>query len=435
MVQVIGQGRVKPPSASQRLGMAFSNAAGGVAEHLLNQQMLGQENEAAKRMGLNLEGFGPEMRQKILSDQLLGRRERTNREFDAFAQGQRDRQQFENEIGLLREKSNLERQSSSFEDLQNYKNIQSQFGKNVADLWRAAPIGGKTEVIAKALEAKSRGEDLNELLSGFVPPSPMNQEITSEQTPQMKKGEIPKDYNWPDFSKRPIGYTPKEWNDERKAWRKENAPLFNENQTKLKNSIRDNLDIKKLSQLNKSGKLPEGMGRIIIDPETGEIRPSAQLVGLASPETQEYVKIFSRFQNRAKDAFGSRVTNFDLASYMKQFPGLLNTPEGRERILRMMSINNDLDQLYERAIGQVYKKYGLSGIPQEKADELAQSFIKDEIERLENEYLNLDEQNASQSEEPAQLSGRMVMVVGPNGERGEIDESEVGLLPQGWKIQ
>lgn len=435
MVQVIGQGRVKPPSASQRLGMAFSNAAGGITEHLLNQKNLQMENEAANRLGLNLEGFGPEMRQKILADELLGRRERANREFDAFNQGRRDRQQFENEIALQKNKHNLERQSSSFEDLQNYSNIQSQFGKNVADLWRAAPIGGKTEVIAKALEAKSRGEDLNELLSGFVPPSQINQEITSEKTPQMKKGEIPKDYNWPDFSKRPIGYNPKEWSDERKAWRKENAPLFNENQTKLKNSIRDNLDIKKLSQLNKSGKLPEGMGRIIIDPETGEIRPSAQLAGLASPETQEYVKIFSRFQNRAKDAFGSRVTNFDLASYMKQFPGLLNTAEGRERILRMMSINNDLDQLYERAIGQIYKKYGLSGIPQEKADELAQSFIRDETERLENEYLNLDEQNASQSEESSQLSGRMIDVIGPDGQEYEIDQSEVGLLPEGYRLK
>ena len=81
MVQIIGQGRVKPPSASQRLGMGLSRAAGGLIEHLSQQQqmnqsnqMINQENEAAKRLGLDLSGItDPKIRQEIFSSALKGR--------------------------------------------------------------------------------------------------------------------------------------------------------------------------------------------------------------------------------------------------------------------------------------------------------------------------------------------------------------------------
>lgn len=281
--------------------------------------------------------------------------------------------------------------------LRDYQTIEKTFGKKFADLWQSAPQGGKTELVRVGLDALLRGENLQELLSG-LPEETTNQDETSyvkddipNEMPQMQDGNLPSNFKYPDFNKRPSGFTPKEWRDERKTWRQENVPIFSENKRKLSNTRRDMLSTESLKKIDKSGKLPEGLASIIIDRETGDIKTLASLAGIASPEAQQWVKELARFQNRAKDAFGSRVTNFDLQSYMRQFPNLLNTKEGRERILKMMDINYKLDELHQNAIDKVYKKYGLGNIPQEAADEMAQKMIVDDVNRLEKEYLRVSE--------------------------------------------
>lgn len=405
MVQFIQEYR--KPSFSERLGNSIvggSQAASEVIPQQLRAQELERgEIEAGERMGLNLRGMTPEVRQKSFEQEIKSRAEQKKSVQDQFVENK------------------------------SYDKIKEAFGEKFADIWKAAPTGGKTELLKHAIDAKLRGDNVDRLLEGVeAPQQKMGQDETAK-VPQMKKGQVAKDFEWPDFTQRPPGYAPKDWIAERKTWRKENSPVFLENKTKLQNSKRDSVAINKLNKLNKSKKLPEGFARSIINPSTGEIYGVAQLAGTATPETQEWVKEIARFQNRAKDAFGSRVTNFDLQSYMKQFPNLLNTTEGRERIIKMMKANNEMDQLYETALEKVYQKYGLNGIPQEEADKLAQGMIKDDTDRLTNEYLSLDEKN--QEEDSNELSGRKVDVIGPDGQLYEIDEREIDQLPQGFRIQ
>lgn len=325
-------------------------------------------------------------------------------------------------------------QAEDFVDEESTKQIEKAFGPQFAKIWKNAPMGGKTELIKQGLDAKLRGIDINAMLkdSGFESTEqPQNEVTQAKKPPQMKDGKIPDDYQWPDFTKAPEGYTPKDWREERKSWRSENSPVFLENKTRLSNDKKDALSIKRLKAIN--SKLPSGLARIIINPSTGEPYGLAQLTGKVPPAVQEFEKIRAQFQNRAKDAFGSRVTNFDLVSYMKQFPTLLNTEEGRSRIIDMIRINNDLDSLYNDALDKVYKKYSLNGIPMEKADELAKSLIEDKTEELNNEYMQIDDRN--HMEEDTSPSGRMVDVMGPDGQMYEVDEREAEQLPQGFVIQ
>lgn len=279
-----------------------------------------------------------------------------------------------------------QKQADKFLEGQDYETVKNTFGDKFADLWKSSPQGGKTELLKAGIESILRGQNIDDLLSKVESLKKRTKEEIPEDLPQIKKGNLP-DAEFPKFDERPIGYTPKEWKQEKSQWRKENSPIFTENKNKISSSKRDELGIKNLSRINSSGKLPKGLGRILIDPNTGELRPYAQVVGLATPEAQEFSKELARFSTRAKDAFGSRVTNFDLSVFMRQFPNLLNTSEGRERILRLMEINNKLDFSYQNALDKIYKKYGIGNIPMEKADELAQALIKDETEKLKNEYL------------------------------------------------
>lgn len=315
-------------------------------------------------------------------------------------------------------------EASLFEDDKNYDKVKESFGDKFASIWRAAPQGGKTELLKMGIDAKMRGIDIDNLLEGVSDESinQLNQQPNQQQqrtTPQEQEN-LPPGFQWPDYSKAPPGYTPKDWIKSKGDWRKENAPIFEDSKTRLKNTKRDQLGVKNLTRLNNTRKVGENFQGALVNPTTGEFYGPAQAAGLVSKEGQEWVKEIARFQNRAKDAFGSRVTNFDLQSYMKQFPGLLNSYDGRKRILEMMDINYKLDSIYDNALQKVYQKYKLNGIPQEDADALAQQLIADEVQPLEQKYLGLDQQNnaeASQEEQktisqfpPAQEhSGRKIV--------------------------
>ena len=60
--------------------------------------------------------------------------------------------------------------------------------------------------------------------------------------------------------------------------------------------------------------------------------------------------------------------------------------------------------------------------------------VADQRQELEEEFFQLDEENKSDIEKSS-LSGKMVDVLGPDGQVYEIDESEVEFLPEGYRLQ
>lgn len=404
MLQIIEEQR--KPSFKDQLGQALGNIGMGAGQALTSALKEQEEQKAFSReFGKDIRGFSPEQRKLMLAEGLKA------------------------ETAQKKNLGDIEKEKKDYESIQQY------FGKKFADVWKAAPVGGRTKLVEWGIDSLSRGESLDEQLSEVEVSSeePARKESSDKPFPQMKDGKLPKDMEWPDYAKRPKHYTPKGWDAERSTWRKENFPLFESNKDKSKTLFQDKRGISKLTNLNESRKVGEGFERALINPETGEFYGLAQLAQVVSPEAQEWVKEIARFQNRAKDAFGSRVTNFDLQSYMKQFPGLLNTYEGRKRILEMMRINNDLDSLYSKALGKVYEKYGLNGISPENAESLAQKLIQDETEKLNAQYLGYDSLNQQKFEEMSQSS--MIEVVGPDGLTYEVDEKEVELLPEGFRLK
>jgi len=129
---------------------------------------------------------------------------------------------------------------------------------------------------------------------------------------------------------------------------------------KKKKSYRDNgILIKSMTKTNESKKLPSGLGKmVVIDPETGDIRPIAQLAEKINPETELYVKNLKQFLKGAKDFFGARVTNFDVSSFMQQLPSLLNSEQGRRLILKQMELVNDLEAVHANELDEGLKHYG-----------------------------------------------------------------------------
>jgi hypothetical protein len=401
MVQIIEEG---PSFLDSVFGGAARGAgqASGMVPQFQKQKQLQQEadkeNQYLKKLGIDLEGASPETRRLAIGSML---------------------------------KSGGE--SDDFSEL-DYESVKNIAGKEFADVYKVASKGGKTALMKSWLDSKQRNIDLfnpgnkknNDEVSfdgseeEEVTPNGVEfeEDLEEEVTPAPKKTSKEK---WPDFTKPEAGYTPKEWAKERSGWRKENLPFFKKNVEMIKGGKQDRADFKRLGHINE--KMPDDASRILINPKTGELYGAAQLANYASPEVQEFAKIIARFQNRAKDAFGSRVTNFDLQSYMKQFPSLLNTQEGRRRILDLLQKNSEISEVYDKELDKIYKKYGLHNIPYEKADELVIQRQGDKINNLLKEYSEIDKSPVWKD------------VIGPDGEVWEVNVLKMDKLPEGYRYK
>lgn len=263
-----------------------------------------------------------------------------------------------------------------------YSIIENTFGKNFADIWKASPIGGRTELLKNAIEATQRGINIEEMLGGLKSESPSPMEESIERVPTKTM----------DFDK---GLTPKERTRRQEARYTTNLPLYQQSIQKRESyeTLEDELGA--LSNLSSQ---IGGLERLNINPRSGELIIPA----LASPEAQRYVKTINDLTRTAKETYGSRVTNFDLAQFLKRLPTLANSQEGREQILKQLEILNKINLLNQKNLQEVIEDHGgIRNIDFDKAEELARKKSDREITKLKQEFKALD--NTMKKEEQSKL--------------------------------
>lgn len=313
-------------------------------------------------------------------------------------------------------------------DSKNYETMKNAFGPKFADVWLATGQGERTNLTKAALEARSRGIDLEQII-GQRDPSNNDQIPTEGREPTTKKGEVP------DYKLSTQGMNPKEIVDFKSALRKENMPIWKEAVDNLGDYKELNRDISILEKINEKKNLPEGIEKLLIDPETGAPYPLGTIIKSPNRDVQQWAKTIARQATRAQTAFPGRVTNFDLAAYMRQFPGLFNTYEGRKVILEQMKLSNKANLLMSQAMDKVYSKHKLSGITPEDAFEQARSMVEDKLADIDQQLIQLSDEGEILSAQGEKLPGTIVDVIGPDGKMYEIDEREIEQLPPGYRVK
>lgn len=309
-------------------------------------------------------------------------------------------------------------------DEANYETVKNIFGEKFANAWRAAPTGGRTELLKAGLDANLRGMDIKRLFGEEVQKSPENfenliEKNENEQTiendnrifkPKEIKGEK---FNYPDV-KLPTDKTPKEMHQYKSALRKENAPIFAAAQKKNKGLKiqEDHLNI--LDKL--SDEIPD-ISRFMVN-KYGNFRTLPQMLGLVPKSAQRFLKTVKDFITGAKDIFGSRVTNFDIQQFEARLPSLLNTKEGRREIIEQMKLFTELEKNYEDTLSKIYKHYGFDNITQEQASEIAESMVSQKEKEI-RERLN-------KIGEPKAPAGRVLVEI--DGRKGHVPAEQVELI-------
>lgn len=275
-----------------------------------------------------------------------------------------------------------------------------------AELYAGLTTGGKTQFTKDILESRKRGTDV------FGTPLDQSQQESPEDI-QEKVSLTIKDQD--------VGLTPKEKVERQKQRYATGLKPYQESMTKLKGLEANSDRFKVLDSLNKSDKLPKNLGRLNVD-KHGNLR----VPFLASPESQRFIKTLNEFAKNAKDTYGARVTNFELTQFLKQFPTLLNTKEGRRQVLQQMRIVNDINTEYYKNLRNIYKQAGgVRNIDADLAQSLAEDLSEPKIEKLRDKFdeigLFTSLPNASQ------FKGKKIR----NKETGEI------LISDGeqWKTQ
>lgn len=161
---------------------------------------------------------------------------------------------------------------------------------------------------------------------------------------------------WPEIPA-PLKMTPAEevkWGNQNQ---KENNKLLYDTRKKTDSTRGIGIRLNRLAVL--SDKVPDGLGRLVINPETGDPYPTAVLLKAGvNKETQDYTKTLNDFLIDAKEYFGGRVTNFDVQSFKSRLPSLLNTPDGRRLIIKQMQLLNDLQHIHGVTLEDGLKYYG-----------------------------------------------------------------------------
>lgn len=186
---------------------------------------------------------------------------------------------------------------------------------------------------------------------------------------------------WPDIEP-PAQTTPKE----KESWREKNQTFNNkelkETREKLDTHRTNVVKYKHMENLNESDKIPSGVGRLVINPESGEPYAIASLAGIVNKETQDFVKTVNDFLSGAKDYFGGRVSNFEVNSFKSRLPTLMNTQEGRRLIIKQMQLMEELQIIRDKEFSDGLKHYGrnanysdIANIVDEKVEQKEQAVI------------------------------------------------------------
>jgi hypothetical protein len=110
--------------------------------------------------------------------------------------------------------------------------------------------------------------------------------------------------------------------------------------------------IKNMTRLSATGKLTNPKAYSLLK------KVGMDIPALLSEESQEYLKFQQAYLTNAKDIFGSQISAFEIAEYLKGIPTLENTKEGKERIFKNQLIENEGRKALIDAADEIIKENG-----------------------------------------------------------------------------
>lgn len=105
---------------------------------------------------------------------------------------------------------------------------------------------------------------------------------------------------------------------------------------------------------------------------------------LKNPDSQEFEKLSADLTRDAREAYGARITNFELDIFLKSIPTLNQSEEGKRRIIRNRVILEQGKEVKARNMRQIIQENG--GVPPLDLGEQIEERSAPELNRLADEF-------------------------------------------------
>jgi|GEM_PF-6501355 len=134
-----------------------------------------------------------------------------------------------------------------------------------------------------------------------------------------------------------------------------NLKLFDESSSNLKSIDDADIAFTQLKNLSEKISKKEGqsfferLGRTYrFDPDTGSFSKIGKAT--STPEEERFIKLIADQTKNIKNDYGARITNLDMEVFLRRFPDLMMSPQGRRDILDTLDDYNQAKKLYNRAV-------------------------------------------------------------------------------------
>jgi hypothetical protein len=139
-----------------------------------------------------------------------------------------------------------------------------------------------------------------------------------------------------------------------------------------------NMRLDRMETLIEEGNLIPGLFNSFLQ------KAGLDLPALKNPDSQEFEKLSTDMTKNARESYGSRLTNFDLETFLKTIPTLSQTTEGQKRVIHNLRLLNEGARLRSNAMNKIVKSN--KGIPPFDLAERIDEKIAPKLDKLAKDF-------------------------------------------------
>ena len=148
--------------------------------------------------------------------------------------------------------------------------------------------------------------------------------------------------------------------------------------TESRTAKEDDMRLDRMYDLNKEGKLNTPFYVAALQ------KLGLDIPALLNPDSQEFQRLSIDFLRNAKSYFGSRVTQYEVQMFLKSIPSLLQSKEGRDRVIRNLKIINEGKAIRAKEMRKIIREN--NGIPPLDLEDRVEERVSDKLDKLASKF-------------------------------------------------
>lgn len=175
---------------------------------------------------------------------------------------------------------------------------------------------------------------------------------------------------------------------------KETKPVYDQIQKEARVAKENDMRLDRMEQLINNGNLSSPTWSALIKAiGHGIFGFGIDLSAALTADSQEFDKLATDFLKGAKDTFGGRVTNDEVKAFLKTFPSLTQSKEGKKRVIRDLRIFNKGKKARKEASDAILKENGgeRPGDYEQLVDDRTNDILDELAQQFKNSSLGPEE--------------------------------------------